>query len=487
MKQSHQPSSFLLPFAAVLLILVSGAGEAVAAASAARLDSHLFPYNHRPAAYVTPGAQPETGLELVADDTGSRVRVIAQSTVQSGRARGFSFAAPEGKRIVRAEFTVDANFGTDALAAGIDVPGTPLFWTLPSIGMGQNLTVELPGVSSVNFIFRAKSTVTIPFENWFFAVHGLRVYFDSPATDGGIRVSPKMGGSITYLDLNGQNLVDVNDCGRLIQISAGDGSDNVARCGAFDGNPTKWNPTQACDADICGNYSGAELVILHGEDRSATHAGAWEVDGADAVIRSGGMLPWIGGGQISSLRVRQTTLKTAYPGIYWVEYAVTRTGDGDRNVYLSFELPAVYVRSDLGHRYVAYTGNAPWTGGALTAWADGQANPFQLPDGRRVFPTERWMALTDADHRGLVVYYPEQPLSGDLATVGYVLSRHPGGAPNSNYMTLNYVFGQIPVGQTLTFRLYLAVGAIDEIRPLLEDLPAESPPLPKPEATFRAN
>jgi hypothetical protein len=434
--------------------------------------SQLFPYTYVPSDYITGGWTREPGITKVTGTPGPMLRVTQNATVQASRMLGFSYSAPAGKKIVRVDFSYDANYNINVLTAGLDYPGKWLHWRVSSLGGYQFASVDVPSVDWVGFGLFVGQTMTIPFADWHFRVRDVRLYFSdgnySPVYSGKLKVSPKMGGAITHLGLSNTDIVDVSDCGRLIQISLGDG--------------TGWNPTQACDGQTCGepgnNYTGATQVIMNGNDVTQSYKEAWEIDGTNTTIVSDKLFDWGGTGR-SNYTVKQTTTLTQYSGIYLIEYEVTNWGDLHSNV-VSFEFPAVYLRSDLTDRFVT------WQSGSLAEWVYPNPDPFphipntpQEPCGGLILPSERWFALVNANHDGIVAYWPIQQLSHSLPQrcqpygdgVGFVLAFHPQGAANSNYFTIHYTYGYLPIGQTLKFHLYIASGHLETIRPLLQNLP----------------
>ncbi len=66
---------------------------------------------------------------------------------------------------------------------------------------------------------------------------------------------PNLGGAITQIDFNNENIVDTTDCGRLFQFAAFDGTRRLPeelRCGqSLQGDV--WNPTQACGGSNCSS------------------------------------------------------------------------------------------------------------------------------------------------------------------------------------------------------------------------------------------
>jgi hypothetical protein len=445
--------------------------------------SQLFPYTYVPSDHIPDGWTREPGIIKVTGAPGPMLRIVQDATVEADRMLGFTYPAPPGKKIIRVDFRYDASYDLNILIAGLGYPGKALHWCVSSLGAYRFVSVNVPEVDQVHFGFFVSQTRKIPFADWHFRVRDVRIYFsdndDSPMYSGRLRVSPQMGGALTYLEMDDNNMVDVSDCGRLIQISLGDGSTNP--------NGQKWNPTQACDAQAScggpcggqGNYTGATQVIMDDYDVTPSYGDAWEINGVNTTIVSDKLVDWGGIGK-SEYTVKQTITsitQSQYSDIYLVEYEVTNSGDS-HDGQISFEFPAVYMPSHLTDRFVAYVGSQPWQSQPVTEWPDdGTPNPFPLcPVGEgnghvRTCPSENWVALVNDNHDGVIVYWPNQTLYAGAVDVGFVLEFNPHGAIDTDYFAINYVHGLLPGGHTLKYHVYLASGHLEAIRPLLEGLP----------------
>jgi hypothetical protein len=194
-----------------------------------------------------------------------------------------------------------------------------------------------------------------------------------------------LGGAITFLSHcdRPQNLINSHDLGRQIQMSHYSGPVPFQP----EGKPMKpewkgigWNPIQTGDAFhnpskiIDSKNDGRELYVkcvpMH-----------WPLDNVpgECVYESWTMLD----GPTVTMRFRATNARpdhTRYPA---------------RNQ----ELPAIYVISSL-HRYMIYTGDRPFTGGALSHVENDWKKPW--PWTQQV-ASESWAALVGDDDWGIGV------------------------------------------------------------------------------------
>lgn len=221
-----------------------------------------------------------------------------------------------------------------------------------------------------------------------------------------------LGGAITWLSHRDRpaNIINSHDLGRQIQMSHYSGPVPFQPEGKQMKPEWKgigWNPIQT--GDVFGYPS---RVLDHRNDGRELYVKCipmhWPLENVpgECVYESWTTLD----GPTITMRFRATNArpdKTAYPA---------------RNQ----ELPAVYVTSDL-HRYMAYTGDRPFTGGELT---------HVLNDFRKPWPwteqvcTESWAALVGDDDWGIGV------ASGDICVFhgglhGAKGNRDPRGGPTT--------------------------------------------------------
>lgn len=199
-----------------------------------------------------------------------------------------------------------------------------------------------------------------------------------------------LGGAITWLSHHDRpnNIINSHDLGRQIQMSHYSGPVPFQPEGKQikkEWTGIGWNPIQT--GDFFGHPS---RVLDHRNDGRELYVKCvpmhWPLDNVpgECVYESWTTLS----GPTVTMRFRATNARpdhTAYPA---------------RNQ----ELPAVYVISAL-HRYMAYTGDRPFTGGVLTHVTNDFRKPWPWTEQ---ICTESWAALVGDDNWGIGV------ASGDI-------------------------------------------------------------------------
>ncbi len=221
-----------------------------------------------------------------------------------------------------------------------------------------------------------------------------------------VGVSDLFGGAIEYLaDSNGpgspgKNYINRHDAGRLAQYSyygtpiTGGGPNPT-----FD--PWPWNPIQG--GDVLGNTPGVQQLT---NDGTTIYTRSQPLDWAKDNVRHDAIFEtWI------TLEGRAVRIQSQV------------TNDSvDRSFWREQEVPAVYVTSDL-ENFKTYTGNSPFTGGAVTTEQIDQLANNQVDFVR---PTEYWSAWVDNNDFGVGVFTQDvqhqvafrsgaQGVSGDFA------------------------------------------------------------------------
>jgi hypothetical protein len=241
-------------------------------------------------------------------------------------------------------------------------------------------------------------------------------------------VNTNAGACIGYFaeSRTGRNLLNHYDHGRFIQQSwygAEDGS-------LWNKKPWRWNPVQG--GDWRGNASKL-LELRHTATNlyARTQPKHW-ASGAD--ITDAVMEQWLElRGEVAHLRFKFT-------------YAGATNHPPHHQ-----ELPAVFADFALTN-LVTYTGNAPWTGAAVTRRVPGWPNEYTRMD-------ESWAAYVDGSDWGLGVFVP--------SVTELTCYRHPG-APGPKGAGCSY-FAPIKTmavtnGFTHTYDVYLTIGKLDGIR-----------------------
>ena len=122
-----------------------------------------------------------------------------------------------------------------------------------------------------------------------------------------IEIDLNSGGAINYVGLDGENVVDTNDCGRLIQLALYD--DNMPRTIAGSCLPENpdysfaWNPVQACDG--CEVFHLSQ--VLAGSDKSYIK------------VR---LLLWLGKGEAGDFVIEQRISQTEFSNAVKVNYKI---------------------------------------------------------------------------------------------------------------------------------------------------------------------
>lgn len=169
-----------------------------------------------------------------------------------------------------------------------------------------------------------------------------------------IEIDLKQGGAITHVGLDGENVVDTNDCGRLIQIALYDEAMPRTIAGScLPENPNysfAWNPVQACDG--CRDLHKSQIL-------SAVSNKSY--------IKVKPML-WLGNGTVGDFVIEQRISQTEYPNAVKVNYKIIHEGE-DYHKKLAVELPGTWIK-DKYSKFVYYNGLKPWTGDALKETLD---------------------------------------------------------------------------------------------------------------------
>lgn len=256
--------------------------------------------------------------------------------------------------------------------------------------------------------------------------------------NGAIRVGIDLdlGGSITHLSRlpGGENLINSHDLGRQVQQS-------------YYSGPRPFGTPHPAWADWCWNpigsgdvYRNPARVLDHRNDGATLYVKTlpmqWALENVpgDCTFET-----WITlSGPTARVRCRLTNRRTDttwYPA-------------------QDQELPAVYTIGRL-HRLVSYTGERPFTGGAIEEFKNAG------PPWTSWMATENWAALVGHDGRGLGVIHP-----GVFTFIGGFHGTPGQGGPHDD--PTGYI---APVRQEILdhdivyeYEYVLALGTIDEIR-----------------------
>jgi len=266
-----------------------------------------------------------------------------------------------------------------------------------------------------------------------------------------IEIDLKQGGAITYVGLDGENVVEDSDCGYLIQLALYDESlpRTVAGSSCLSDNPDynfAWNPVQACDGCQPPHMS----QILAGSDKS--------------YIKMRPLL-WIGNGQVGDFVIEQRISQTEYSNAVKVNYKIIHEGE-DYHEKLALELPATWIKNKYS-KFVYYNGNTPWTNGVLKeAISDISAEVL--------LKTESWGALVDpSSNKGIGVYNPSNLLMMNFIPQPF------GATIDTKYFT-SWVSTEFPPHSEFSYDFYILTGSVQEIRSTVYKLPRNTNYLVEP-------
>lgn len=201
-----------------------------------------------------------------------------------------------------------------------------------------------------------------------------------------VGITLKWGGAITHVSVpGGPNIINSHDLGRQIQQSYYSGPPNYQRVGKqksphWGGFP--WNPIQTGDA-----FNNGSEVLEHRATSDELYVKTipklWPMnnDAGECVMET--WITLLAGGPKFTYRARLTNArsdKTQYRGS-------------------NQEVPAVYVNGPW-HRLMAYTGDRPFTGGALSEIRNDHKEGWPWVNS---LPTECWAALVKEDGTGIGV------------------------------------------------------------------------------------
>jgi hypothetical protein len=133
-----------------------------------------------------------------------------------------------------------------------------------------------------------------------------------------------------------------------------------------------------------------------------------------------------------------------------IRYRMTYTGE-QSHASRDHEIPAVFVEPDLD-TLVLYSGDQPWTGGALHRSQPGWPN-----ESRRM--TEHWAAYVDKNDFGVGAFVA---IATNLTCYRYAAGRSSAQGACSYFAPLI----QFPVtpGKQFDYEVHLAIGKVTEIR-----------------------
>lgn len=275
-------------------------------------------------------------------------------------------------------------------------------------------------------------------------------------------VNLDLGGSITYLAdaKTGDNLINSYDWGRQIQLSFYSGPNPFIPEGKQVHDRWKglgWNPIQS--GDVYGNRS---QVIAHIND------------GNSILIRCIPMIWPLNNVPAECVFEVRFTLKGRTVQVF--NRLVNNRSDKTFYKARSQELPAIYTNGPY-HRLMTYTGNQPFTGGALVEIPK-QEHP---PEGIRWahwYGTENWAAMVNDQDFGLGIWHP-----GAYNFIGGFAGGQPGfgGAKDepTGYIAplhkeildwnIDYVFSYVLIVDTLTnIRHHIYANAARDTLPYYE-------------------
>ena len=261
-----------------------------------------------------------------------------------------------------------------------------------------------------------------------------------------VGVDLKMGGSITSVrgKADGRELINNYDHGRQVQMSFYSGPVPFVPNG-LQPHPAwralGWNPVQS--GDWAGN---ASKVLEHRNTGSELYTRVvpmqWPLEGVQSECE---MESWIRL-EARSIHVRcRVTNRRADRVFYPAKHQ---------------ELPAVYTNGEF-RRVVTYTGDRPFTGGALNEWLD------PGPPWKTFCATERWAALVDSKNWGLGIWQPATTYwkQGEVPGEG----GRQGPRDNATGYLAPVALEHMDHNITYEYECRLVPGSVDEIRALVRE------------------
>ena len=271
-----------------------------------------------------------------------------------------------------------------------------------------------------------------------------RLYLDNDKVRVGIDLNA--GGAITYLSEAGStiNMVNNNDLGRQLQTSLYAGPYPYSTNGkdpVYQWRNLGWNPVQTGDyfnnpAKVVSYQQGASTLYVK------TVPLIWPLfnEPAECVMEH-----WI------ELKGNSVHVKC--------RFAVNRA-DTTQYESRTQEVPCMYLNGPY-HRIVGYTGLKPFTNDAVTEYTE-QENINR-------YCTENWMALLNADGRGVGLYKPKNEVRFSSAGFGTTKT---GGEFD---VSAGYVTAQphllIDHNGQYEFEYDLVVGSVNDIRQFVYNQP----------------
>ncbi len=284
---------------------------------------------------------------------------------------------------------------------------------------------------------------------------------DASADNGTVKVgvSRLYGGAIAWLSASGGiNLVNNADKGRQIQQSyyAGNSVTAMNQCPAW--SPWPWNPILAGD---CGNNASPVLTLTSsgGQMYVKTQPRLW--DRKTNSLAHAYMEQWI-------------SFHPSLSNVVIVDSKFLCFRDSNDEWGVSGlkdqELPACYFVACL-NTIKSYTNSAPWQDGAMSTIPNSPGSgtfPWV-----RYTPTEKWSACVNSSSWGAGVYTPVSTTS----LAGKAGTSNTCKTSDSSTMYVSPL-GQYAFGRTSTFsyRYYLIVGSLSEIRSAAYTLHSTSRP-----------
>jgi len=256
-----------------------------------------------------------------------------------------------------------------------------------------------------------------------------------------IGVKKSSGACIGYLSTGegARNVLNHFDQGRFVQQSYYGDSDGSM----WGQNAWRYNPVQG------GEYKGAPSTLLELKiDKTSLYARTTPRHWA-----RGDLLPEVVMEEWIDLKdsVAHVRFKMTYNG--------TKTHSNQAQ-----EIPAIFVDPLLAN-LVAYDGDKPWTGAALSKKKPGWPNESQKL-------VENWAAYVDDTNWGVGAYVP-------VATEATCYRYQGGGNSNCSYIAPITYFALTP-GKVFDYDLYLTIGSTEEIRQAFTRLHQVREAKPKP-------
>ncbi len=284
--------------------------------------------------------------------------------------------------------------------------------------------------------------------------HGMASSLSIQTESAKVTIQRERGGSISWISgVDGNNLINIHDLGRLVQQSyyAGKKRDRQKEGQSPRWSPWSWNPVQG------GSFQGesSQVDIFEKKDGqlfSRTTPKLWDMPDENA----------------QAIMEQWTSFEPGMPEVVSVRNRVTctRAADDDWGAAVDRhqELPAIYLVRSMRNAKI-YIGDQEW---------EDYAMPHLGSAGwGRILPPRHAMAFFDDRGRGFAIYSPRADTPWNCGVVGDSSTEDPDASETVHVAPLaTLAFGPDAV---FDFRYWIILGDQETIARRLDELLARSP------------